>query len=91
MNDALDLVCENMQETLVNNKKTFAKWKRGYELGSFTALLMEAWAHADGENQQRLAIAYPQIAMAMIEYQTLAEVNQRASEKYLNKLLGVKK
>lgn len=91
MNDALDLVCENMQETLVNNKKTFAKWKRGIELGGFAAALMEAWSHADGENQRRLAMGFPQIATAMIEWQTLASVSEKHAEKYLDKLLGVNK
>lgn len=66
MNDALDLVCENLQETPTNNKAVFAKWKRGLPLGSFTSALMTAWEHADGENQRRLAMAFPQIASAIL-------------------------
>ena len=87
MNDALDLVVENMQETPTNNKKTFAKWVLGYDLGSFAQALMNAWSHADGENQRRLAIAYPQIAECMIEYNTLPE---KKREKYLKKTLNIK-
>lgn len=90
MNDALDIVVENLQETPANNKAMFAKWKRGVELGSFATALMEAWAHADGENQRRLAIAFPQIASAMIEWQTLASVSEKRAEKYLDKLLNKK-
>ena len=75
MRDALDLVCENLQETPTNNKRTFAE------------KLMAVWECADDENQRRLAIAYPQIASAIIEWQTLATVNPRRAEKYLNKLL----
>lgn len=91
MNDALDLVCENLQETLTNNKAVFARWKRGLPLGGFASALMEAWAHADGENQRRLAMGFPQIATAMIEWQTLASVSEKRAEKYLDKLLGIKK
>lgn len=87
MRDALDLVCENLQETPTNNKRTFAKWKTGMELGAFAKKLMAVWECADGENQRRLAIAYPQIANAIIEWQTLAEVNPKRAEKYLKKLL----
>ena len=87
MQDALDLVCENMQETPTNNKALFAKWKRGMQLGSFSTLLMQAWEKADGENQRRLAMAFPQIASAIIEWQTLATVNPKRAEKYLDKLL----
>lgn len=90
MNDALDIVVENLQETPVNNKAIFAKWKRGVKLGSFATALMEAWAHADSENQRRLAIAFPQIASAMIEWQTLASVSEKRAEKYLDKLLNKK-
>ena len=91
MNDAFDLVCENLQETPTNNKAVFAKWKRGLPLGSFTSALMTAWEHADGENQRRLAMAFPQIASAILEWQTLANVSEKRAEKYLDKLLGVKK
>lgn len=91
MNDALDLVCENLQETPTNNKAVFAMWKRGMDLGSFATALMNAWAHADGENQRRLAMGFPQIATAIIEWQTLASVSEKRAEKYLDKLLGVKK
>ena len=82
MNDALDLIVENLRETPTNNKKTFAMWVLGYQLGSFASALMEAWSHADGENQRRLAMAYPQIAECMIEYQTLPE---KKAKKYLKK------
>ncbi len=83
---AFDLICENMKETDTNRKRTFAMWKRHPEqLGDFTRALMNAWEHADGENQQRLAIAFPQIASAIIEYQTLPE---KKAEKYITKLLG---
>ena len=84
--DAFDLICENMQETVTNSKRTFAVWKRHPDqLGSFAKGLLDAWVHADGENQRRLAIAFPQIATAIIEYQTLPE---KKAEKYLTKLLG---
>ena len=83
---AFELVCQNMQETPTNCKRTFAMWKRHPEqMGSFTRALMDAWAKADGENQRRLAIAYPQIANCIIEYQTLPE---KKAEKYITKLLG---
>lgn len=83
---AFELICENMKETDTNCKRTFAMWKRHPEqMGSFTRKLMEAWNHADGDNQQRLAIAFPQIASAIIEYQTLPE---KKAEKYITKLLG---
>ena len=87
MNDALDLVVENLQETLVNNKQVFAKWMLGIPLGDFAKALMEAWSHADIENQRRLAMAYPQIAEGMIEYQTLPP---KKRVKYLKKLLKIK-
>ena len=77
MNDALDLVCENLQETPTNNKAVFAKWKRGLPLGSFTSALMTAWEHADGENQRRLAMGFPQIASAILEWQTVQQANNR--------------
>lgn len=87
MNDALDLVVENLKETPTNNKKTFAMWMRGIAQGSFAQALMEAWSRADGENQRRLAMAYPQIAECIIEYQTLPR-NKR--DKYLKKILNIK-
>ena len=89
INDAaFQLVCENMQETLVNNKKIFAKWKLGIPMGSFATKLMELWEHADPENQYRLAIAYPQIAEAIIQWQAFPKEKQRT--KYLKNLLNIK-
>lgn len=83
---AFELVCQNMQETPTNCKRTFALWKRHPDqLGSFAKNLMAAWEHADGNNQERLAIAFPQIAYAILEYHTLPE---KKAEKYLTKLLG---
>lgn len=82
---ALELVTKNMQETLVNNKRIFAKYMLGIPLGSFAQGLMDAWSHADGENQERLAIAYPQIAYAILEYNTLPEKKRK---KYLEKILN---
>jgi len=83
---AFDLVVNNMRETPTNSKRTFALWKKHPDqLGSFSKGLLDAWEHADGDNNQRLAIAFPQIASAIIEYQTLPE---KKAEKYINKLLG---
>lgn len=87
INDAaFELVCENMQETPTNNKKTFARYMLDIDVGEFATQLLDAWTHADGENQRRLAMAYPQIATAMLEYNTLPE---KKREKYLHKLAGV--
>lgn len=83
--DAFDLICENMKETPVNNKRTFAKYMLGVQLGSFAQSLMDAWMHADPDNQERLAIAFPQIASAMLEWQTLPE---KKRDKYLQKLIS---
>lgn len=83
--DAFELIVSNMRETPTNNKKIFAKYILGETLEAFPKSLLDAWHKADGENQQRLAIAFPQIASAMIEYQTLPE---KKREKYLRKLLG---
>ena len=83
--DAFDLICNNMKETPVNNKKTFAKYMLGVQLGSFAQSLMDAWMHADPDNQERLAIAFPQIASAMLEWQTLP-VKKR--DKYLQRLIS---
>ena len=82
--DAFDLIVNNMRETNTNNKQIFARYMRGLPLGSFAQHLMDAWAIADGDNQERLAIAFPQIAHAMLEYNTLPE---KKREKYLEKLL----
>ena len=82
---AFELVVNNMKETPVNNKKTFAKYMLGVPLGSFAQSLMDAWTHADPDNQERLAIAFPQIASAMLEWQTLPE---KKREKYLQKLIS---
>ena len=83
--DALELVTQNLQETKTNNKKVFARFMLDMPLDDFEQRLMETWACADAENQQRLAISYPQIAIAMLEYNTLPE---KKREKYLKKLLG---
>ena len=56
--------------------------------GQFATKLIEAWEHADGENQRRLAIAYPQIANAIIEWQGFPKDKQRI--KYLKNLLDIK-
>lgn len=82
---AFELVVNNMKETPVNNKKTFAKYMLGVQLGSFAQSLMDAWTHADPDNQERLAIAFPQIASAMLEWQTLPE---KKRQKYLQKLIS---
>ena len=87
-NDALGFICDNLKETLVNNKQIFAKWKLGIPMGSFATKLMEAWEHADSENQRRLAMAYPQIANAIIEWQGFSKDKQRI--KYLKNLLDIK-
>lgn len=83
--DAFDLVVNNMRETPSNNKKTFARYMKKLELGEFEQLLMETWFHANDDNQERLAIAFPQVAHAILEYYTLPE---KKREKYLNKLMG---
>lgn len=83
---AFDLVVNNMRETETNNKKVFAHWHRDtLPADGFTKKLLDAWAIAGGDDQQRLAIAFPQIASAILEYQTLPE---KKREKYLNKLIG---
>lgn len=38
---------------------------RGYEPGSFTTKLLEAWARADLENGARLALAFPILGQAV--------------------------
>lgn len=84
--DAFELVVNNMRETTTNNKKVFALWhKNALPADGFIKKLMDAWAIAGGDEQQRLAIAFPQIASAIIEYQTLPE---KKREKYLNRLVG---
>ena len=83
--DAFDLVCNNMKETKSNNKKVFARFMLSMPLDDFEQRLMETWACADADNQERLAIAFPQCAYAMLEYNTLPE---KKREKYLKKLLG---
>lgn len=84
---AFELVVNNMRETPTNCKQTFAKYILGVPLGSFAKGLLDAWIHADGDNQERLAIAFPQIAYAMLEYNTLPE---KKRQKYLQKLLNQK-
>lgn len=87
MNEAaFELVVNNMRETDTNNKKVFALWHRnGLPADGFSKKLMDAWAIAGPDEQQRLAIAFPQIASAIIEYQTLPE---KKREKYINKISG---
>lgn len=87
MNEAaFELVVNNMRETTTNNKKVFALWHRNnLPEDGFIKKLLDAWAIADGDNQQRLAIAFPQIAGAILEYQTLPE---KKREKYIKKLMG---
>lgn len=83
---AFDLVVNNMRETDTNNKKVFGLWHRDeLPADGFTKKLLDAWAIANGDDQQRLAIAFPQIATAILEYQTLP---QKQKEKYINKLTG---
>ena len=82
---ALELVTKNMQETKTNNKKVFARFMLDMPLDDFEQRLMETWACANADNQERLAIAFPQCAYAMLEYNTLPE---KKREKYLRKLLG---
>lgn len=82
---ALELVTKNMQETKTNNKKVFARFMLSMPLDDFEQRLMDAWTHADPDNQERLAMSFPQIAYAMLEYNTLPE---KKREKYLRKLLG---
>lgn len=83
--DAFDLICNNMKENEINNKKTFAKYMFDIPMGNFANRLMDAWAVADSDSQERLAVAFPQCAYAMLEYNTLPE---KKREKYLRKLLG---
>lgn len=83
--DAFDLVCNNMRETPTNSKKVFARFMLELPLDNFEQRLMETWACADGDNQERLAISFPQIAVAMMEYNTLPE---KKREKYLHKLIN---
>ena len=82
---ALELVTKNMQESKSNNKKVFARFMLDMPLDDFEQRLMETWACANEENQERLAIAFPQCAYAMLEYYTLPE---KKRIKYLKKLLG---
>ena len=83
--DAFDLICENMKETAINNKKVFARYMLELPVGDFEKKLLDAWRVADGDCQQRLAIAFPPIASAMLEWQTLPE---KKREKYLQKLIS---
>lgn len=88
MKDALDLIVHNLRETETNCKKTFAKWKLGLELDEFSKQLLDLWANATADNQERLAIAFPQIAEATLEYIRLKPTKQK---KYLEKLLNIRK
>ena len=83
--DAFELIVSNMKETATNNKKVFARYVLDLlPQGSFEHLLLDIWSHTDGDNQERLSIAFPQIASAILEYKALPE---KKREKYLNKLL----
>lgn len=84
--DAFNLIVENMQETPTNNKKVFARSVlHPDQLNEFDSLLIKLWNCADGENQRRLAIAFPQIAYCILEYTTLPE---KKRIKYLKRLLN---
>ena len=82
---AFDLVVNNMRETPTNNKKVFAQYKLRLPMESFPQKLMELWETASDDDQERLAISYPQIASCILEYYTLPE---KKREKYLQKLIN---
>lgn len=83
---AFELIVNNMRQTDTNNTKVFAQYmldklpKDSFEYG-----LIDLWGHTNGDNQERLAVAFPQIASAMLEYKTLPE---KKRDKYLMRLLG---
>lgn len=82
--DALELVTQNMQESHANNKKMFARFMLDMPVDDFTKRLLETWLYyAHDDDWERLAIAYPQLAYAMLEYNTLPEKKRK---KYLEKL-----
>lgn len=83
--DAFDLICDNMKETAINNKKVFARYMLELPVGDFEKKLLDAWRVADGDCQQRLATAFPQIGYAMLEWSTLPE---KKRQKYLQKLIS---
>jgi hypothetical protein len=85
--DAFELVVNNMRETPTNNKKTFARYALEEPMGEFEKRLMDAWTIADGDNQERLSIAFPQIACAILDCSALLP---KKREKYLRKLLNQK-
>lgn len=83
--DALELVTQNMQETQTNNKKVFARFMLDMPLDNFSQRLLDTWLyHAPKDDWERLAISYPQLAYAMLEYNTLPEKKRK---KYLEKLV----
>lgn len=82
---AFDLIVNNMRENEINNKKTFARYMLGEPVGEFAQKLLDAWIVADGDSQERLAMAFPQLAVAMLEYNTLPD---KKRNKYLKKLLN---
>lgn len=86
--NAFELVCDNMRETETNNKKTFARYMLELPMDEFGKALMDLWIKADADNQQRLAIAFPQIAYAMLDYSALLP---KKKEKYLKNLLNITK
>lgn len=83
--DAFELVVNNMRETDTNNKKTFARYMLNLPLGDFEHALLDLWRNANPDNQERLAIAFPQLAYAMLDYSALMP---KKREKYLKKLIG---
>lgn len=86
--NAFELVCDNMRETETNNKKTFARYMLEMPMDEFGKALLDLWRKAGADNQQRLAIAFPQIACAMLDYSALLP---KKKEKYLKKLLNMTK
>lgn len=84
-NDAFELIVDNMKETTVNNRKVFARYMLGEPVDEFSKKLLDAWAVADGDCQQRLATSFPQLGIGMLEWQTLPE---KKREKYLKNLLN---
>lgn len=82
---AFDIIVENMRENSINNKKVFAKYMLGKPIDDFSKKLLDAWIVADGDCQERLAVGFPQLAYAILEYYTLPE---KKREKYLTKLIG---
>lgn len=85
--NAFELVVNNMRETDTNSKKTFARYALGEPMDDFSRLLMDAWSITNGDNQERLAIAFPQIACAILDCSSLLP---KKREKLLRKILNQK-